>query len=223
MHSEDKLECSKCKEYKSPDMFGVDKKAVSRGCRNHWCKKCMHDRKELIKSGIIIPIRRVNRISDETLPCRVCGRTLPRDSFGPSWHHKNRGGKSSACKECQNKRARDYALKIDHCNSCGIKLPPGLRGCYCGKCYREQNLTRNYKMSQSDYEKILNDQHGLCAICGSPSPGGHGTMFRIDHDHSSGKIRGLLCNKCNVGIGHFDDDTEKMRLAILYLEKSRKS
>ena len=64
--------------------------------------------------------------------------------------------------------------------------------------------------------------HGkLCGICGAEfNLGiGHGPRLHLDHDHLSGKIRGLLCGGCNVGLGHFRDDLKLLRNATLYLEK----
>lgn len=69
-------------------------------------------------------------------------------------------------------------------------------------------------MSLEEYEDILISQNNGCAICGNNN--GNRVMF-VDHDHSNGKIRGLLCTRCNCAIGLFEDDAEKMAKAIKYI------
>jgi hypothetical protein len=72
---------------------------------------------------------------------------------------------------------------------------------------------KKWKLSVADYQKLQDNQRYGCAICGS--------LFDevIDHDHITGKIRGLLCRSCNVGLGFFKDDTERLQNAIDYLNK----
>lgn len=95
--------------------------------------------------------------------------------------------------------------------------------------FREKNREKHMKehgISLKDFEARLKSQNGNCAICGTSTPGGKGG-FHIDHDHnccdkphSCGKcIRGLLCNRCNMGLGVFNDDITILKKAILYLEK----
>jgi hypothetical protein len=62
-------------------------------------------------------------------------------------------------------------------------------------------------------------QNGVCAICGSPPTGtrSHG-LLAIDHCHDTLKIRGLLCNNCNNGLGRFKDNPDSLRKAADYLE-----
>ena len=59
-------------------------------------------------------------------------------------------------------------------------------------------------------------QDGLCAICERHPEDG---VLRVDHDHSTGKIRGLLCRHCNLALGNMSDDVSLLRKAIAYLEK----
>lgn len=93
---------------------------------------------------------------------------------------------------------------------------------------RADNLRQKYGMTIADYDAMLESQFGGCAVCGSVTPGGTGG-FHVDHDHSccpgkkscGGCVRGLLCANCNQGLGQFNDDVERMRLAIRYLEGGR--
>ena len=80
------------------------------------------------------------------------------------------------------------------------------------------HLKRRYGMSLLDYDALLALQGGVCAICGKKSK----RRLGVDHCHSSHKVRGLLCSKCNVGLGNYDDDTDRLRAAIAYLERSRR-
>ena len=66
------------------------------------------------------------------------------------------------------------------------------------------------------YERMLYLQNGKCAICGREDNGAR--RFCVDHDHETGRIRGLLCGRCNTGLGFFEDNTEALRAALEYLE-----
>lgn len=68
------------------------------------------------------------------------------------------------------------------------------------------------------YTARWNEQGGRCAICGSPPFKAH---LDADHDHKTGKVRGLLCNRCNTALGNFQEDVEILRKASSYLEKWR--
>jgi hypothetical protein len=67
---------------------------------------------------------------------------------------------------------------------------------------------------------MLEAQGGRCAICRSDKPGGRG-RFAVDHCHSSGRVRGLLCVACNAGLGQFRDDPDLLRAAVAYLAVHR--
>src|SRR5262245_17721506 len=75
-----------------------------------------------------------------------------------------------------------------------------------------------YGISDDDRDALLASQGGVCAICRQKSE----RPLGIDHCHSSGKVRGFLCFKCNAGLGMFNDDTDRMRAAIAYLERPRR-
>lgn len=85
---------------------------------------------------------------------------------------------------------------------------------------RNRRLRENYGITHEYYEELLRCQNGVCAICGNGHVGrNNASHFAVDHDHSSGKIRGLLCSKCNMGIGYFGDDIAKLQNAIEYLRQ----
>ncbi len=83
---------------------------------------------------------------------------------------------------------------------------------------REHCLRYLYGMSMQQYDAMLESHGGCCAICRTDRPGAKG-KFMVDHDHSTGAIRGLLCCRCNFGLGTFKDDPSILESAIRYLAK----
>jgi hypothetical protein len=87
---------------------------------------------------------------------------------------------------------------------------------------RHYQMKFKYNITHMEYEKRLKYQNFRCAICGDAAKEKNGILVLcIDHDHSSGKVRGLLCETCNYGVGHFKDDTNLLTKAISYLNTSR--
>jgi hypothetical protein len=85
---------------------------------------------------------------------------------------------------------------------------------------RDRRMTLKYGSSDSDYNRMLLDQGGTCAICCVPELlGGRWGKLNLDHDHLTGKIRGLLCFRCNLAIGKFEDRIDLLESAIKYLKK----
>lgn len=85
---------------------------------------------------------------------------------------------------------------------------------YLKEYHREYNLKIKYGLTVEDYNNMLLNQAGGCAICGK-SPGER--PFDVDHCHDTGKVRGLLCNNCNMGLGSFKDNIDNVRRAVQYL------
>ncbi len=82
--------------------------------------------------------------------------------------------------------------------------------------YKSYELKSRYGISLEEYEDILAKQNGRCAICGVQEPRGMG-MFHVDHCHDTSKVRGLLCNECNMGIGKLKDSADLTARATQYL------
>jgi hypothetical protein len=82
----------------------------------------------------------------------------------------------------------------------------------------EQYLRQVFNMTLDDYNALLSSQNNVCAICEQPCSTGQ--RLSVDHDHATGKIRGLLCRKCNSALGHFDDRLELLTRAVKYMESS---
>lgn len=77
------------------------------------------------------------------------------------------------------------------------------------------HLRRKYGITLEQYKEMVMKQDSKCSICNQCVD-----KLTVDHDHSNGKVRGLLCNACNVGLGNFRDNTSYLRKAIDYLVKS---
>jgi hypothetical protein len=86
--------------------------------------------------------------------------------------------------------------------------------------WRISALRRNYGITAEDYDRMLSEQGGACAVCGGGPRGNH-KYLSVDHDHATGVVRGLLCTTCNPAIGMFKDDPALLRRAADYLESSR--
>ena len=76
---------------------------------------------------------------------------------------------------------------------------------------KDKRLKYKYGITLIEYEKIYQEQGGLCKICRKQE------KLYVDHNHMNGIVRGLLCHKCNVGIGYFEDSVDSLKNAIKYL------
>lgn len=85
---------------------------------------------------------------------------------------------------------------------------------------RKSALKQNYGLSLDDVERLLDEQGGGCAICGTDD-WGRCEYPCVDHCHQTDRVRGLLCPPCNSALGFFKDDLDTLRKAVDYLEKSR--
>jgi hypothetical protein len=87
-----------------------------------------------------------------------------------------------------------------------------------------QARRRNYGMTQEEYDAMLEKQHGKCACCGRSNSGSansraYAPLF-VDHDHKTGKVRGLLCHQCNIALGMLGDSEERIRQLLDYVRTS---
>jgi len=82
---------------------------------------------------------------------------------------------------------------------------------------RKTDLRKNYGITVEQYDEMLVAQNYVCAICGDKD---ENKRLHVDHCHASGRVRGLLCRGCNLGLGKFKDNVETMFAAIKYLSKN---
>lgn len=88
---------------------------------------------------------------------------------------------------------------------------------------KNNDLKKMYGITLQEYENLLAKQNGVCAICGgketTKSNDGFPRRMPVDHDHATGKIRGLLCTQCNRGLGMFGENRNRLLAAAAYVEK----
>lgn len=140
------------------------------------------------------------------LLCRVCKEDKPMDRFT---FREDTGKYRTDCKDCINTRRRE----LKSYKKWAAKNKEHLR-----KYDRNYRLKVKYGINSEIYDKMLEDQDHRCCICRSDTPDGSGN-FHVDHCHTTGKVRGLLCHHCNTGIGSLKDDVDILQKAIDYLNK----
>lgn len=87
------------------------------------------------------------------------------------------------------------------------------------KDLRSQRLWQKYEMTPRQFDALLAMQGGRCAICGTDNPKSKHGVFHVDHCHETGRIRGILCNPCNVAIGKLGDTPEALLKVYNYLSR----
>lgn len=129
-------------------------------------------------------------------PCSQCKKLLDFNHFDLDKRSYN--GIKSTCKKC----SRNLMVKIYEKNK---------------NNYKEKKLIKAYGITLKEYNNRISRQNGVCAICKNENPPNSGSLA-VDHDHITGKVRGLLCIMCNRGLGNFYDNVEYLQSAIEYLK-----
>jgi hypothetical protein len=88
---------------------------------------------------------------------------------------------------------------------------------------RNSNLKHNYGITEIDYQNMLSSQHGHCLACSRTPDNEHHKRLFVDHNHTTGKIRGLLCSRCNSIIGYSYENPDTLRALANILEKHNDS
>jgi hypothetical protein len=140
----------------------------------------------------------------KTKKCIDCSCEIPRDSH----NHRLR------CPDCRRKHLREWDKKY-------YWSSPERRKRHRRNDF-EARLLKKYNISYEEFVHLLEAQDGKCAICGDillDKPTSGKKMPSVDHNHSTGEVRGILCQRCNVGLGLFRDDICFLANAIEYLAK----
>ncbi len=127
--------------------------------------------------------------------CKRCETKRPIEDFYK--HSQYKDGRMSWCKFCHNDKVRDT---------------------YDPEKRKNYHLKHLYGITLEDYNEKLERQGGGCAICGIKIPGGNGKHFYVDHNHTTGQVRDLLCHNCNFVIGYAKEDIEILRAVARYLD-----
>lgn len=140
--------------------------------------------------------------------CHKCFMVKPASEFGV----RKTPRKTLPCKKCDAiTRAQYVSVHRNQINAYRrqrTKDDPDFN--------RHYNLRALYGIGLNEWNKMFSDQGSKCAICETKTPNGKG--WCTDHDHITGKIRGVLCHFCNSLIGYAKDNPEILRSAISYLE-----
>lgn len=149
----------------------------------------------------------IDKINNNSKLCSCCKNILPLSKFNKSGTRKN--GYQLWCKDCGlvAKKNSYHTYRKDR-----VQL-----------LARSTQLKTQYGLSLIDYDNLLKKQNGVCAICSKKekqksNKNGKIDSLRVDHCHKTGIIRGLLCSKCNFGIGQFQDNINLLNKAINYLQ-----
>lgn len=204
--------CIGCKEIKPLEMFPPDKR--KKDGRASRCRKCCNLQAKKYSRGENAYWRRFHPPTPSESGVKTCPKCRESKDYSQfSLDRTRKDGYQRLCKRCcaEETRAGGYIRQ------------------YAIKNYSKLSLAsaaRNLKISAKEAEKIYNDafvlQEGKCAICGEVETRKHKRRTRrlsLDHCHVTGKIRGLLCTRCNFGLGSFRDDLENLQNAIAYLQK----
>ena len=143
--------------------------------------------------------------------CGKCTKLLPHESF-PRCRSAADGLYSKCRLCCKAYRSQPHvkARNLGHCVKWAKHNPEKINA-----TARRLHLRRAYGLTPDEYAALLESQGGGCAIC-HRLPGKRN--FAVDHDHETGRPRGLLCNGCNVGLGGFRDDLTLLEAAGAYLK-----
>lgn len=148
--------------------------------------------------------------TDMKKQCSKCLEFKDISEFGAHSGTRLRGN----CKGCVKLHRKEYYKANSQ------KVKASSMAAYKANPRKSQNarLKRKFGISIEQYDEMLKNQDGRCAICET-----HRSWFRqafaVDHNHKTGKIRGLLCAACNTAIGKLKEDLEIIRRAMIYLQK----
>lgn len=136
--------------------------------------------------------------------CKTCKTLKPIEKFYRA--KDNKDGLQGSCKACRNQKIEESRKIYQH------REPGGYR-----RVRQDISLRRRYGITVDEYEAMLKQQRGVCAICLQECTSGK--SLAVDHCHKTGKVRGLLCAACNVSLGKFKDSTALLESAIKYLKE----
>ena len=222
--------CTKCGKERPVEDFQV---RLETGKRRTDCKHCQnayHRMRYLERLGKFKrDIRKDVREADPK-KCIRCGVEKPLSEF--TFHNREKGQHRNFCHDCEKNWIRQYHKspqgkekgqewiannkeKIEEYKR--LYRQDAIKQERSKVYHRARWLKENFNMTVDDYMVMYETQKGQCAICGSDQNGNR-KNFCIDHEHETGKVRGLLCHNCNVSVGLMKDSPALLRQAAEYLE-----
>lgn len=148
------------------------------------------------------------RIRTEEYKARRRARERDRYANDPEWRER----KKQANLDWQHANPEKIQ---EHNNRRAAKEKAGQKRKRNPDTERVYHLKKAYGIAVEEYDRILAMQRGRCAICGTDDP--KKKYFSVDHDHQTGKVRGLLCQPCNIALGHLRDDLDVVLAMAVYL------
>lgn len=188
--------CVRCGVCKPASEFRSEPR--KRNGLNSWCKKCCD-----LKTAECRHRRNADADYPVSVDIKRCSRCKETQTANQFYRNKaNKDGLDGWCKNCHKARHVEYTPRTREQR-------------------RSRVLVHNYGITFEQYDAMFQKQGGACAICGNPQPQAHkrAKNLSVDHDHVTGKIRGLLCSGCNAGLGQFTDDIARLESAIAYLKR----
>ena len=165
--------------------------------------------------------------------CSRCRVEKDVEEFGVC--RRTKDGRLCYCKKCYKQYRAEYAARnrdMYRRSTAKYRAKYPERVKKVQSRYRARNADRlkyywkewKYGVSMGDFEQMFMATGGSCYICGlAMKRFGQGSNAAcIDHDHKSGFVRGLLCNNCNSGLGHFEDMVDRLYAAIKYLMNAKR-
>ena len=165
-----------------------------------------------------------------TKRCTKCGAVKELGEF--NLNNSIKGGHRGECRSCQKEYGKKYIKehvkrRLEYLKEHKKETSESRRSYDKQRpnrsVYRGDRYKNVYGISREEFNKMVENQSGVCAICGKPERAtakntGKTKCLSVDHDHSTGNVRGLLCSCCNTAIGHLRDDPNLLRKAASYLE-----
>ena len=152
--------------------------------------------------------------------CSKCGKEKPLSEFHK--YKRVKDGRKSECKQCIKARSRKYRTEhADEIKARARRYRAEHRAEHAER-RADYQLQYTFGITLADYDRMLEVQGGGCAICGM-TPEENKQRLAVDHNHETDVVRGLLCQGCNLGLGHFCDSLELTRAAALYLEQHKEN
>lgn len=162
--------------------------------------------------------------------CNGCKQFKPEEKF---YYRSGGTRRRSRCIDCTNKSRKPLLpeKRLEYARRARLKNPKAASNStkkwraankewvreYDRKTYRTRWLSR-YGITPAEYDVMFESQGGVCAICKNPPTEGRKGRLSVDHDHVTGRVRSLLCMRCNVGLGSLKDDPNFCHRAGYYLE-----
>jgi hypothetical protein len=148
-------------------------------------------------------------MANETQVCTKCKLEQSTDQF---YYNSEKANKlTSWCRAC----CRGY-YHTEHGRATTEKYRKSAQGRENAKAQSRRVVLKRHNITQEFFDSLIEEQDNKCAICGTELQAGYRT--HIDHNHSTGSVRGLLCSKCNTGLGLFREDKQILLNAVSYLE-----